>query len=162
MEEYVRDAQRGDPAAMSVVLDHLARRLGRVCGAIALDRGDDALQETLLVVLRNLVNLREPAALYSWARRIAVRESLRIVTGSRDLPVAEFTELVSNDIDVPLGTDVRAVLATLSPTHRAVLVLRHVEDLSEEQVADHMGVTVGTVKSRTSRAKEAFVARWNQ
>jgi RNA polymerase sigma factor (sigma-70 family) len=162
MDEYVRAAQRGDPAAMSVVLDHLAHRLGRVCGSIALDRGDDALQETLIVVLRNLGTLREPAALYSWARRIAVREALRLVTGSRDVAVSEFNELAATDVDVSLGVDVRAVLATLTPTHRAVLVLRHVEDLTEEQVADVMDVTVGTVKSRASRAKEAFVARWNQ
>ena len=56
----------------------LAADLGPVCGGIALDDGDDALQETLLLVLRSLDQLRDPAAVVGWARRIAVREAVRV------------------------------------------------------------------------------------
>jgi hypothetical protein len=84
MEDQVLAAQRGDPVAMSLLLEDLAGRLGRVCGAIALDRGDDALQETLIIVMRNLPTLREPRALYGfvallddgWSAMLVEREEV--------------------------------------------------------------------------------------
>src|SRR4029453_19269239 len=91
VEARVRAAQRGDPSAMNALIRDLMPWISRICGSIALDRGDDAAQETLIVVLRNLPTLREPAALRAWVRRIAVRESVRIASGARDIPVAEVT-----------------------------------------------------------------------
>ena len=75
VEQLVRAARRGDAAAMDALVRELMPYVSRVCGAIALDRGDDAMQETFIAVLRNLRSLREPAALYGWVRRIAVREA---------------------------------------------------------------------------------------
>ena len=162
VEECVRAAQRGEPAAMNELLGELAPWVGRICGSIALDRGDDAMQETLIVVLRNLVTLREPRALRSWVRRIAVRESIRIATRVRDVPVADVPEAEPGPGDLEAPIDVRATLAALPPHQRAVLVLRYLEDLSEEQTAEVLGVEPGTVKSRTHRAKQAFGERWSR
>src|SRR3954462_8211093 len=83
VEALVRAAQRGDPAAMSALVRELAPYVGRICGAIALGDGDDAMQETMIAVLKNLPSLREPDALHGWVRRIAVRESMRLVKGRR-------------------------------------------------------------------------------
>lgn len=160
MRQLVRDAQRGDIVALSAVLDHLSERLRRVCGSVALGRGDDALQETLLLVMRHLPDLREPDALDGWARRIAIRESLRAATGRSDVPVDDLPEVAATDIDHDLRVDSRAVLEQLKPAHRAVLVLRYLEGLSEEEVADVLSLSTGTVKSRTARAKRAFASRW--
>jgi RNA polymerase sigma factor (sigma-70 family) len=55
---------------------------------------------------------------------------------------------------------VRDVLGSLPPEQRTVLVLRHLDGLSELEVADALGLAVGTVKSRTSRARRAFRDRW--
>ncbi len=52
------------------------------------------------------------------------------------------------------------MLASLSPEHRAVLVLRHVDGLSEQEVAEVLDVAAGTVKSRTNRARASFRERW--
>jgi RNA polymerase sigma factor (sigma-70 family) len=145
---------------MSALLTELAPWVGRICRAIALDQGDDAMQETLVAVLRNLPTLREPAALRAWVRRIAVRESLRLVTGRREVVAAELPEQLSAVADSATALDVRDVLVSLPPAHRAVLVLRLVEDLSEEQTATILGVDRGTVKSRTHRARLAFTRRW--
>ena len=54
------------------------------------------------------------------------------------------------------GGDLHAALARLPLAQRAVLVLRFFDDLSEKQTADVLGCTVGTVKSRTSRALAAL------
>jgi RNA polymerase sigma-70 factor (ECF subfamily) len=48
----------------------------------------------------------------------------------------------------------------LEPDQRAVLVLRHLHDIDEHEVARMLDVPVGTVKSRTSRARDAFGRRW--
>jgi len=83
----ITQAQRGDPRALDEVVRELMPYIGRICGAIALDRGDDAMQEAMTAVVRNLPSLREPAALRGWARRIAVREAVRVVSPSRAVPV---------------------------------------------------------------------------
>jgi RNA polymerase sigma factor (sigma-70 family) len=165
MEDQIGAAQRGDPVALSVVLEALAGRLRYVCGSIALDRGDDALQETLIVVMHNLSTLRDPNALWSWARTIAVREALRVVRAQRDVPVADVEGIAEHanrtlDPDIDTCLDVHAALRELPPHQRAVLVLRHLEGLSEDEVAHLLHVSPGTVKSRSFRARKRFAARW--
>lgn len=157
----IRRAQRGDAAALEAVLRALAPYLGRICGAIAAGAGDDALQETMVAVARNLRSLREPAAIRGWARRIAVREAVRAARGGRTVPVdpAHLAPRASVP-DAATAVEVRAVLAQLAPEQRAVLVLRHLDGLDEAEMAQALGVARGTVKSRLHRARGAFRERW--
>jgi RNA polymerase sigma-70 factor (ECF subfamily) len=159
VEDQVRAAQRGDPVAIDALIAELAPWVGRICGAIALDRGADAMQETLITILRNLPTLREPAAFRAWARRIAVRQALRHVGHEREVLVADLPD-VARITDVDTAIDVRATLAALSPAQRALLVLRDLEDLSERDAADALGIEVGTAKSGLHRARDAFRERW--
>ena len=71
-----------------------------------------------------------------------------------DLPEAEPGEDLA--VGVSLSQSVRAALDRLTPKHREVLVLRYFADLSEVQIARIVGVPVGTVKSRASRAISAL------
>ncbi len=154
-------AQRGDPLAMDALLTELAPWVGRLCSAIALSRGEDAMQETLILVLRNLPTLREPAALRAWVRRIAVRQSLRMTGDARVVSVPDPPEVpVLQDLDTAM--DVRETLTRLSPSQRAVLVLRDLEDLSEQEAAEALDVPEGTVKSGLHRARESFRQRWEE
>src|SRR5688500_18432266 len=79
----VRAAQEGDTMAMNALVDDLMPYVGRICGAIALDRGEDAAHEALIAILWNLRKLREPDSLRPWARRIATREAVRAARQSR-------------------------------------------------------------------------------
>jgi RNA polymerase sigma-70 factor (ECF subfamily) len=144
-------------------LSELAPYVGRICGAVALGAADDATQEALVAVFRHLPSLREPAALRAWVRRIAVREALRAAGHRGAVPVdpATLDPAVSAFVDAGIAVDVREVLATLDPVHRVVLVLRHLDDLSEAEMADALGVATGTVKSRLHRARTAFRERWS-
>ncbi|MFI1385165.1 RNA polymerase sigma factor [Embleya sp. NPDC020886] len=154
-----RAARRGDTLAMSDLLDHLIPYVSAICGPIAPDARQDAVQETLVVVFRALRNLDEPEALYGWVRAIAVREAIRIARrAGRDTPV-EATEPHAPG-DPQLATDIDDVLGRLSPEHRAVLVLRDVEGLDEQTAADLLGVPEGTVKSRLHRARAGFRRMW--
>jgi RNA polymerase sigma-70 factor (ECF subfamily) len=67
---------------------------------------------------------------------------------------------VAPSVDLDLEQDVRATLAALTPEHRAVLVLRDLEGLSEAEAAAALDVPEGTAKSRLARAREAFRQRW--
>ena len=154
----MRAAQRGEPRAVDALVRELTPYVGRICGAIALDDGDDAVQEALIAIARNLGSLREPAAAKAWVRQIAVREAIRVAKRRPALADADGTAAADVDLDTVL--DVRAVLDQLLPDQRAILVLRDLDGLSEAEVAERLSVAVGTVKSRLHRARSAFARRW--
>jgi RNA polymerase sigma factor (sigma-70 family) len=162
VEELVRRAQRGDTNAMNALLTEIAPYVGRICGAVALGAGEDATQEALVAIFRDLPSLRDAVALRAWARRIAVREALRAAGNRRSVPVDPITlEAAVVAPDLSAGVDVRTVLESLDPVHRAVLVLRHLDGLDEREMATVLDVAPGTVKSRLHRARTAFRARWS-
>jgi RNA polymerase sigma-70 factor (ECF subfamily) len=140
---------------MDELVRALAPYVGRVCGAIALDRGDDAVQETFIAVLRSLRSLREPAALHGWVRRIAVREAVRQAQRDPRVTALADAEPAAPLPDLDAALDVRDALASLRPDQRAVLVLRDLDGLSEADVAAILDVPEGTVKSRLHRARAA-------
>lgn len=157
----VRRAQRGDSRALDLVVRQLMPYVGRICGAVALDDRDDALQEAMIAIVKSLASLREPQALLGWARRIAVREAVRTARGGQAVPVDPATlALVPHIAEEATAVEIQAVLASLPPEQRAVLVLRHLDGLREDEMADVLGVASGTVKSRLHRAREAFRERW--
>ena len=163
MDELVRRAQHHDGLAMSALLRELSPYVGRICGAIALGEGDDAMQETMIQVFRRIGTVRDVGAFRGWVRQIAVREAVRTARRGGDArPVADAAAATAAAPAVDLDTvhDVRATLAALSPEHRAVLVLRDLEGLSEAEAAAALDIAQGTAKSRLARARDAFRRRW--
>ena len=162
----IRAAQRGDPMALSALMDLLAPFVGRICGPIALQDGPDAAQDALIAILRGIGRLNEPAALYGWARVVAVRAAVRVArqswrstamaAGAASPPVEELPAVG----DPLLAADIGAVLARLSPEHRAVLVLRDLEGFDEEAAGRILAVPPGTVRSRLFRARRNFREEW--
>jgi RNA polymerase sigma factor (sigma-70 family) len=169
----VRRAQQGDAWALDALVRSLVPYLGRLCGSVALDAGDDALQEALVAIVRNIGSLREPGAVRGWARTIAVREAVRVARGGRGGSGSGGGGSVSVSVDPDVlaatlpavrddatAVEVRAVLETLDPEQRAVLVLRYLDGMDQQTMAEVLDVAPGTVKSRLSRARTAFRARW--
>jgi RNA polymerase sigma-70 factor (ECF subfamily) len=152
-------AQRGDTMAMNDLLTELTPFLGRICGPIALADGQDAVQEALIAIFKNLRTLRDPEALYGWARAIAVREAVRTARKGGRTSALDLAELPSRQ-DVERAVDIRDVLERLSPEHRAVLVLRDIEGLDEAAAARLLEIPLGTAKSRLARARQSFRKAW--
>jgi RNA polymerase sigma factor (sigma-70 family) len=157
----VRAAQRGDAMAMDALVDELMPYVGQICGAIALEHGEDAAQNALIAVLRNLRSLERPAALRGWVRTIATREAVHVARRARREQPVENVELRRADpADSQLGVEIRDQLERLDPAQRAVLVLRDLEGLGEEEVAALLELPPGTVKSRLHRARARFRKGW--
>jgi len=159
VESLVRAAQGGDTLAMNELLDQLAPYVGRICGPIALSNGPDAAQETLVAVFKGLRSLKTPAALFGWARAIAVREAVRVARQEQRQVPHDLADLPAPD-DPQLKVHVQDVLKRLSPEHRAVLVLRDLEGMDELAAAALLEVPAGTAKSRLHRARASFRKAW--
>ncbi|MFC8717116.1 RNA polymerase sigma factor [Kitasatospora sp. NPDC057198] len=156
----VRAAQQGDVFAMDALITELTPYVGRICAPVALEHAADAVQEAFIAILRGLPTLRTPEALYGWVRVVAVREAVRVARRHRtEVAVPDLADLPA-DGDPALSGDVADVLRRLEPRQRAVLVLRHVEGLDEQEVARLLDVPVGTVRSRLFRARESFRRAW--
>jgi RNA polymerase sigma-70 factor (ECF subfamily) len=161
LASLVHAAQHDDVLAMQELLAILTPFVGRLAGPIALDDGPDAAQEALITIFTNIRQLREPAALFSWARAITVREAVRVARLAGRARPAEIAEVPARG-DPQLAADIRDVLERLSPEHRVVLTLRDLEGLDEQAVSDVLAVPAGTVKSRLSRARRSFRKAWER
>jgi len=162
----VERARDGDDAAFSELVD----LDGDQCYAIAyrilrdVERAQDAVQQAFLLAWRELPRLRDPERFSPWLHRLLVnacyeehRRHRRWSTRIRALPVdgpASSDPTVSVDDRDTLD---RAFLR-LSPQHRAVFVLHHHAGLPLTEIAEIVGVPIGTVKSRLHRAIEALRA----
>jgi RNA polymerase sigma-70 factor (sigma-E family) len=122
--------------------------------------GEDLAQTALLRTYRAWPRITRPAAdayVRTVMTNLALRWGARKWHGERptellpESPVASDPAVSSDDADA-----MRRLLRTLPPQQRAVLVLRYFEDLSEADVAAMLGCSVGTVKSRASRAIAAL------
>ena len=161
LADLVRAAQAGDTMAMEGLLDVLTPYVSGLCGPIALDDGADAAQEALVKILTGIGQLREPAALFGWARAITIREAVRMARKARRSAPAELADVPAPG-DPQLAADVRDVLRRLAPDHRAILVLRDLEGLDERTVSDLLAVSTGTAKSRLHRARRRFRKEWDR
>lgn len=155
----VRAAQRGDPMALAQLMEKLMPFVGRICGPIALQDGQDAAQEALIAILRGIKGLKEPDALHAWARVIAVREAVKIAR-SRSQESQLDSDKMGTSNDPQLAADITDTLRRLSPEHRAILTLRDIEGLTEQQAAHVLAVQPGTVRSRLHRARRSFRKVW--
>jgi RNA polymerase sigma factor (sigma-70 family) len=144
--------------ALAELMELLLPYVGRICGPIALQDGPDATQEAMIKILRGIRALDQPAALFGWVRVIAVREAVRLA--ARRPVTAPLAELPARG-DPQLAVDIADTLARLTPQHRAVLVLRDIEGLDEQQAGEILSVQPGTVRSRLFRARTSFRKAWN-
>ena len=165
-EELVRQAQQGDAEAF----DTLARMVGDRCLGIAvrilrdLHLAEDAVQAALITAWTELRTLRDPSRFEPWLHRILTnacyaeaRRRTRWSEGMRILPVPG-----TYGPDDYLTVDDRDLLERafrrLTVEQRAVLAFHHYLGLSITEVADRIGIPVGTAKSRLHHATRVLRA----
>jgi len=133
--------------------------------AVALVRNaalaDDLVQDSIERALRQSAQLRDLQSLSAWLRRILhnlyIDETRRNRSRGQQQDIMEFEdhlELSTPAIDNNATRDFLKAMNTLSLEHRQILLLVGLEELSYREVADELGVPIGTVMSRLARARE--------
>jgi RNA polymerase sigma-70 factor (ECF subfamily) len=164
--ELIGRAQRGDEEAFASLAVAAGDRLHAVAFRILRDTdlAEDASQQALLTIWRDLPQLRDPARFDAWSYRVLVRacyaEGRRTRRWGPNLTLlpADEPEVAEGLSSVVDRDQLERGFRRLSIDHRVVVVLHHYLDLPLEEVADAVGVPIGTVRSRLHHAMRGLRA----
>jgi RNA polymerase sigma-70 factor (ECF subfamily) len=164
MDRYlVEQAQRGDREAFTTLAFELSDRLFAVAHRILrdFDAAGDALQVTLLRIWQDLPGLRDADLIEGWAYRILVRachDQLR--RQRRRAPILDVlpppTAEPGPDDAVADRDQLDRAFQRLTAEQRAAIVLQYYRGFTLQEIADTLGVPIGTVRSRIHYAKRAM------
>ena len=170
----VTEAKAGSYAAFEELVNRYEKKIYRLGMNItgSPEDAEDVLQETFLKAFEHLPEFRADARFYTWIVRIAVNEALmklRKRRASKEVPVEdseddegavtvrEFADWKPNPEQQLARAELENILQNairaLPPSFRTVFFLRDVEDLSTEETAELLNLSVGAVKARLFRAR---------
>jgi RNA polymerase sigma-70 factor (ECF subfamily) len=170
----VTQAREGDNRAFADLVKRYEAKIFRLAQHITQNREDaeDVLQETFLKAYEHLDQFQGNSKFYTWIVRIAVNQALmklrrrktdKSVSLDESIDTGEDTvtrEIAAWDEDPEqrfsreeLGEILDSSIQSLAPTYRSVFLLRDVDDLSTEETAEALGISVPAVKSRLLRAR---------
>jgi RNA polymerase sigma-70 factor (ECF subfamily) len=169
----VARAKAGDAAAFTSLVERYERKIFRLAKHITQNEEDaeDVLQDAFLKAFEHLQGFQEQSKFYTWLVRIAVNEALMRLRKRRsgqvyslDEAVDTGEETVAREIAVwdnpeqrysqeELRAILRQAMDSLPPIFRTVFLLRDVEELSTEETAEALGISIPAVKSRLLRAR---------
>jgi RNA polymerase sigma-70 factor (ECF subfamily) len=175
----VEEFLRGDACAFEALFRRHQTYVFNVCYGILGNAEDaaDVTQETFMRAHRRMAQFRGEATLSTWLYRVAVnlsitqlrRHARHRLQSLEELPPDAVGALESDARDTEPetmlqmqeeGALVRRVLNTLPAEYRAVLALRHFQQLAYEQIAEALGVSLSQVKTRLHRARKMFKERF--
>ncbi|MVW71900.1 MULTISPECIES: RNA polymerase sigma factor RpoE [unclassified Bordetella] len=178
--ELVARVQRGDKKAFDLLVLKYQRKILRLLGRMIRDPSEieDVAQEAFIKAYRALPQFRGESAFYTWLYRIAVNTARNWLASAGRRPSAPnaiesedgetFNETDNlTDISTPesmvasreIAETVNAVIDGLPEELRTAIVLREIEGMSYEDIAQSMDCPIGTVRSRIFRAREAIAAQ---
>ncbi len=170
-QDVVASCLAGDANAFSVLVERYGGRVYNIALRITgeTDAANDCAQEAFIRAYRALHQYDPTLPFGPWMFRIATNASLNYVQRwhAHESPVEELPESADEPDEGPEATAVRreelaevvAAMAELPPAYRAALTLRHMQQLSYQEVADVLGLPLGTVKTHLHRARAALRTR---
>jgi len=170
----VAAAKGGDAASFNELVNRYERKILRLAQNITQNREDaeDVMQEAFLKAYTHLANFQGDSRFYTWLVRIAVNEALMKLRKRRggkevslDEPMETEDDLVPREVAdwgpspdqryerAQMNSILSEAIEKLEPEFRMVFVLRDIEELSTEETAKLLGLSVPAVKSRLLRAR---------
>jgi RNA polymerase sigma-70 factor (ECF subfamily) len=174
--ELVRLAREGDHRAFEALVRRYSERAYRAAFRVVRDphQAEDIVQEALIKAYRGLRKFESRSSFYTWLYRIVVNLALDRRRREKRGPTVEWEDETARQVDPRATTpvsespelasrrgEVRRIVAEgvqeLPDGQREVLLLREVEGLSYEEIAQTMGISKGTVMSRLHYARKKMV-----
>ncbi len=169
----VAAARAGDPAAFEEVVNRYEAKIFRLTRNITGNREDaeDAMQDAFLKAYAHLQDFHGDSRFYTWLVRIAANEALMRLRKRRpnqfslDEPIEGENDLLPRELEdwgptpeqryaqTEMQNIVGDVIDRLEPEYRIVFLLRDFEELSTQETAEALGISVPAVKSRLLRAR---------
>jgi len=177
--ELVERARQGDRDAFRELVEKYQRKVYSICYGMLKDSEAslDVSQEVFIKVYRYLEKFNQKSSFYTWLYRITVNMCIDYIRKHSKVQRVEYDDRLSHDgaegdehiLPSTLGLHPDKVygrkelrekmleaLNTLSEKHRTILILREVEGLSYEEIADVLNISKGTVMSRLFHARRYF------
>ncbi|GGE28947.1 DNA-directed RNA polymerase sigma-70 factor [Pullulanibacillus camelliae] len=154
-EELFQKAQNGNEAAFVRLLGRYQNRIYRIAYTYFRNEQDalDALQEVSVKAYKNIGKIRKPEALAAWLMAVTVNSChtmLRQKKRETCLMTPEHALSTFEDHDKPLV--IKEAISNLSTDEQVIIFHAYFEGLTLEEVANHMRIPIGTVKTRLHRA----------
>ena len=170
---WVERLREGDAEALREVVHAFGERLTAVVSGILRDRDavEDVVQETFTKAFYRIGSFKGGSSLYTWLYRVAVNAAKDHIKSRRRRPASSFDELPGR-ATLPAGAPpmmeglerrelrlaVREAIARLPRRFRNVLALREIEGMAYNEIAEVLGLSLGTVESRLFRARRRLKA----
>lgn len=162
--ELIRAAQAGDRDAIVSLLRQIETHVYRTAFYFLGNEHDamDASQEALLKIYAKIGSYEEKAMFKTWVQRIVTNVCIDKFRRAKPTVSIEAHDMVfptGNQVEEQVlassaAREVRAAIEQLSDHHRAVVVLRYLQDFSYNEIADALGLPLNTVKSYLFRARQ--------
>ena len=178
--QLVQRVQRGDKRAFDLLVLKYQRRIIRLLSRMVRSPSDveDVAQETFIKAYRALPQFRGDSAFYTWLYRIAINTARNWHVAQTRRPQSAdgfendegetFDQIDSlTDINTPeavlaskqVAETINAAIAELPEELRTAIMLREIEGMSYEDIAQSMECPIGTVRSRIFRARDAIARK---
>lgn len=156
-------------ATLEQLMKEYGTRILRLVYLFVKDRSlaEDIAQEVFVKVYRHLPDFRGESSIQTWLYRIAVNEckghlrswSFRNIFPRSIIQQAGYTTVEQSVMETEERADIARQVITLSPLYRQVIALHYYEDLTIAEIAEVLGTSEGTVRTRLHRARHQLKER---
>jgi len=178
--QLVERAQAGDQDAFQELVVRYQRKVYSICYGMLKNQQDsmDVSQDVFIKVFRYLEKFNHESSFYTWLYRITVNKCIDFIRKRKRRSEVDYNDAIGRDDDVDQDEQILSstlglqpdrvyarkelrekmlmALETLTEKHRTILILREVEGLAYEEIAEVLGISKGTVMSRLYHARRYF------
>lgn len=176
-KDLILHIKQGDIQAFEILITKYENQIYTLCKRMLLDEGmaEDAVQEICVKIWKEISRFEEKAKFSTWVYRISVNQCIDIIRKNKrknetslvkenrieneqwQMEIEDQEGNIEEKMEsYELKKILEEALLQLKPQYRVICVLRDINDYSYEEIANILGISIGTVKSRISRARQAL------